>query len=226
MTALDRRLAACADMVTGGFAADIGTDHGYLPSYLVRNGICSRAIAADINAAPLAAARRTVTAEGTSDRVQLILSDGLRDVPLDGVTDIILAGMGGELISRIVLEDERCRETAVICQPMTKAEVLRREMWSHGYALERERAVISGKHIYSVMRWRYTGGEPYDDADVYIGKLSYEDETDRKYIDGVLRRLTAAAEGRSISSPEEAAALRALITMIEGRIGHDSTGDI
>ncbi|MBQ4485482.1 MAG: tRNA (adenine(22)-N(1))-methyltransferase TrmK, partial [Oscillospiraceae bacterium] len=60
MTEPDNRLKACAELITGDYVCDIGTDHGYLPAYLLTSGRCTRAIAADINEMPLDAARRTL----------------------------------------------------------------------------------------------------------------------------------------------------------------------
>ncbi|MBQ7991163.1 MAG: SAM-dependent methyltransferase [Oscillospiraceae bacterium] len=213
---IDKRLAVCADMVTGGFAADIGTDHGYLPSFLIRSGRCRHAIAADINSAPLDAARRTAQAEGTADRMTFILSDGLARIPLDDVTDIICAGMGGELIARIILEDERTKGISIITQPMSRPHILRHELLSHGYSLDEERAVISKGHIYSVMRWHYTGETSFDERDEYIGRLDPERETDRQYILDLIQRMTAAACGMADSRPHEAERLRRIIRDIGG----------
>lgn len=74
---LDKRLLVCAEMTEGSFVCDIGTDHGYLPAYLLRSGKCTKAIAADIGEKPLAAAKATFENEGIEGG-QLILSDGLK----------------------------------------------------------------------------------------------------------------------------------------------------
>ena len=100
---LDKRLEKIAGLVSGkGIAADVGTDHAYLAAELVISGKCSRVIASDVKEGPLASAAKTVERYGISDKVQLVLSDGLAEVPLDGVTDVIIAGMGGETIAHIL----------------------------------------------------------------------------------------------------------------------------
>ena len=101
----DKRLLLCAELVTGDHICDIGTDHGYLPAYLVLTGKCRRATAADINEMPLEAAKSIFAKENISDKADFFLSDGLKNVPLEGVTDIVIAGMGGELISHIFVTD-------------------------------------------------------------------------------------------------------------------------
>ena len=220
---LDARLAACADMVTGGFVCDIGTDHAYLPSFLVRTGRCERAIAADINAAPLEAARHTLAAEGTADRVQTVLSDGLKDVCLDGVTDIVFAGMGGELIARLITEDSRIDGSiAVITQPMTRHEYLRRTLTETGFDLEEERAVCSSGRCYTVMRWRFTGNRRVcDELFAYTGLLDGSRRDDLMYIEQLDARLMKAAKGMEESRPDKAAELFKLAAEIRDKAGYE-----
>ena len=210
----DKRLAVCADLVTGGFAADIGTDHAYLPSFLVRSGKCERAIASDINPGPLEAARRTLIGEGTADRVELFLADGTKGLPLEGVTDIICAGMGGELISRIILEDERTREMHIIAQPMSRAEHLRKSLFEAGFSIDEERAVRSKGHVYTAARFVYTGRREYDEASVYTGGLSPLREDDREYVRLMCERMKKAAIGMAAARPDEAAYNEHILALI------------
>ena len=100
---LDNRLTACAELVGGeGIVCDVGTDHAYLAAELINSGKCSKVIASDINEGPLDSARKTVEKYGITDKVELVLSDGLKNVSLDGVSDIVIAGMGGETIAAII----------------------------------------------------------------------------------------------------------------------------
>ena len=83
---LSNRLYACAGLVRpGSHAADIGTDHGYLPIYLISNGICESVVAADLRPMPLQAAKNNALQAGLSNRITFCLSDGLRSVPLEGI---------------------------------------------------------------------------------------------------------------------------------------------
>ena len=100
---LDQRLLTVARLVRqGAYLADIGTDHGYLPVYLVQTGRISRAIAADINENPLKQAVSAISAHGLDRQIKTVLSDGLKQVD-DHVEDIVIAGMGGELIGSITV---------------------------------------------------------------------------------------------------------------------------
>ena len=103
MINLNNRLSLCAKFVTdNGVAADVGTDHAYLASYLVLKGISQKVYACDINEKPLKLAKQTVEKYNVSEKVEIVLSNGLDKVPSEGITDLIFAGMGGELISQII----------------------------------------------------------------------------------------------------------------------------
>ena len=103
---LSLRLQAVAEFVAkGSVPVDIGTDHGYVPLYLVESGCCPRAIAADVNEGPLKKAKEHIVAAGLEDRIETVLSDGLKNIELsdkEASYTLILAGMGGPLMSRIL----------------------------------------------------------------------------------------------------------------------------
>ena len=196
----DKRLLLCASMVQGRFAADIGTDHGYLPAHLIKEGLCDRCVAADINEKPLASARKTASEHGLSEKIDIILSDGLREVPLEGITDIIIAGMGGELIAKIIDDCPRLCERAhhLILQPMTRPEALREYLYQNGFEVDAERCVHEGRFEYSVMSVYFKGGKPgYDNDDRYriFGRIDLADPAGRAYAEDRLRKLTTAANG-------------------------------
>ncbi len=159
MLTLSPRLQACAAYVTtGGCACDVGTDHAYLPVYLVQNGQCRQVIAADISSGPLGHAKQIVERYGMGERIPLCQSDGLLQVPDAGLTDVIVAGMGGETICGILgAVDWLQRGTNLVLQPMTKAAVLRLWLAAHGFETLQEIAVQEEQHFYPVLQARYTG---------------------------------------------------------------------
>lgn len=190
MIRLDERLAAAASFVRlDRRICDVGTDHALLPLYLCEQGAVS-VIAADVNEGPLGAARANVEKYGAADRIRLVLSDGLKNIP--PCDDIIIAGMGGELIAEII---GGCTfvtaDTRFILQPMTKAEVLRRYLYAGGFEIMQEKgAAVSGK-AYTVMHVRYTGVKrEIDDGFAYFGKC-----TDPRYINKVNSQLGKLAKG-------------------------------
>lgn len=154
---LGKRLYVCAELVTGERVCDVGTDHGYLAAELLLSGKCRTAVAADINEKPLASARETLAKNNLLDRADIVLSDGLKNVSPEGITDIVIAGMGGELIASILSCCKWLKGINLILQPMTQAPYLRRWLAENGFMLKKERAVSEGKHLYTVMNAEYDG---------------------------------------------------------------------
>ncbi len=154
MIRLTPRLRAIADRVPRGIRpADVGTDHAYIPAWLVAEGICPSAWATDIQKGPLENARETVTKEGLSSQIELRLGPGL--VPMRGETPqgIIIAGMGGILISDILAEDIRMARQAetLILQPMSGFKELRRWLVTHGFRITEECLVQEGRRLYEII---------------------------------------------------------------------------
>lgn len=179
MITLDKRLSAVAALVRpGSRLADIGTDHAYLPVHLVQTGVCPSAIASDIGAGPLEAARHTVTANGLTSEIALRLGDGLSTVTAEEVEDIAIAGMGGETIAAILeaaewVKDSRLR---LILQPMTKAEDLRRWLLQNGFSVLEEHLIQDKRHLYPVLAVAYTAAVPCeDDLLIYGGFFTAEE---------------------------------------------------
>jgi len=151
---LTPRLQCAADLVEPcSSVIDVGTDHAYLPLYLIMNGKCESAVASDINQAPLTRARTSIRKYlgKKDDRIKTVLSDGLAGI--DETFDyIIIAGLGGETIENIIREGGITDGQRLILQPMTKARELRRFLYENGFSIENEIAVAEGAHrVYTVM---------------------------------------------------------------------------
>lgn len=181
---LDKRLELCAEFVSGtGTVCDVGTDHGYLAVELIKSGKCSKVIASDINPKPLESARKTVEKYGVSDKVELVLSDGLENINLDGVTDIVIAGMGGETIVH-VLESADFVDIRLILQPMTKPEILRRFLTEYMCCDDiTEKAVEDGDKIYTVICTEVSNYSEnwLTEYEAIAGFFDDDDEMSRKY---------------------------------------------
>jgi tRNA (adenine22-N1)-methyltransferase len=146
---LDKRLSAIAELIReGATVCDVGTDHAYLPCFLARAGKYGQIYACDLNPKPLEFAR-TQIAHQKAD-VILLQSDGLADVPLpaSGDTDVVIAGMGGELIAEIIAQGISKKPQAfknaglrLILQPMTRAEHLRQGLAESGFEIISEQVV-------------------------------------------------------------------------------------
>lgn len=170
---MNRRLEAIASLVEDGAGLiDVGTDHGYLPAFLAASGYRGRLYASDINEGPLAAARRTAEDAGVTDRIDFLLCDGLSLCPRDRIDTIVVAGMGGDLIVRILDEAEWCLDGRyrLILQPMTKAEVVRYWLVNNGFGIETERLAEDGGALYQILRARFGGSTALSDAELFAGK--------------------------------------------------------
>lgn len=157
---LDNRLSLCASMVRKNHrVADIGTDHAYLPVWLCKNNIATSAIAADINPEPLKRGVQTIEKYCATSLVTPCLSDGLQQINPELVDDIIIAGMGGELIADIISKAPWIKNEKhhLILQPMTKADCLREYLYSNGFDIKYEEATIAENKLYTVMSVFYTG---------------------------------------------------------------------
>ncbi|MCD7731524.1 MAG: Nif3-like dinuclear metal center hexameric protein [Oscillospiraceae bacterium] len=202
-----KRLALCAELVNGERVCDIGTDHGYLVAELLLSGKCKTAIAADINEKPLSSAKATLEKHGLLEKADIVLSDGLQNVSLDGVTDIVIAGMGGELISSILSKCSRLSGINLVLQPMTRAPYLRKWLAENGFGIKTERAVCEGKHTYSVINAEYDGIKRSSDI-IYeeTGALDPSDDEALAYINFHAEKFLNAASALKASGNYSAAA--------------------
>ncbi|MDE6034773.1 MAG: Nif3-like dinuclear metal center hexameric protein [Ruminococcus sp.] len=190
---LDNRLKACADMVNGsGIVCDVGTDHAYLASELIISGKCQKVIASDINISPLGMARHTVEKNNLADKIDLILSDGLENIPLDNVSDIVIAGMGGETIIEILHKCPELAESSIrlILQPMTKSEVLRKWLYDSNFAITSEKIVEDGDKFYVIMCAKWSGQfQRLTETEALAGFFSDNDPLAKKYLAHEVTRL-------------------------------------
>ena len=135
---LSKRLQAVADLVTeGASVADVGTDHGYIPIYLIEHNIAGKVIALDINRGPLERARMHVVGHGLKGKIETRLSDGLEKVLPGEVDTMIAAGMGGGLVIKILTEGYPVVESldTMILQPQSEIPHFRTFLMDEGYLL-------------------------------------------------------------------------------------------
>lgn len=152
---LSRRLSTLADWVPAGARfADIGTDHALLPVFLARNGKITYAVAGDVHAGPVEAAKRQVAEAGLEEIVSVRLGDGISVLSPREVDTIAIAGMGGSLMVRILEQaGERLNgvETLVL-SPHVAEEAVRRWLVRHQYSLEQELLLEEEGIIYTLLR--------------------------------------------------------------------------
>ena len=195
---LSLRLLTAAESVRNGVrVADIGTDHAYLPAYLVISGQVVSAIATDIGEGPLKNAYDTVNRYQLQDKIQLRLSDGLDGINDDEVDDICICGMGGELIAQIIDKADwiKCADKRLILQPMSAVEDLRIYLAENGFCILNENLVKDAGRIYCVFTVEYCGGViDYTPEYPYIGNIICDSEIAREYLTKHYNRISKHIE--------------------------------
>lgn len=169
---ISKRLQAVSDMVASGSClADVGTDHGYIPIYLVEEKRIPSAIAMDINRGPLSRARENIERNGLSDQIETRLSDGL-DALLPGEADtIVIAGMGGPLAVEILKRGravlESCRD--LILQPQSEIWTVRRYLDENGWRIRRENMILEEGKYYPMLLASRGNSEALDIVKLFYG---------------------------------------------------------
>ena len=167
-----RLCSAIPFLHSGEIVADIGTDHAYLPILLIQKGIAVHAVACDIGRGPIERAREHIREAGMEEKIDTLQTDGLHGVEKWNPTAILIFGMGGELIVKILSEAEWIKQPNVrLClQPMSHAEILRAWLNQNGFAIKGE-TVTKEKHFYQTICVDFAGiGESYTEAELLVGK--------------------------------------------------------
>lgn len=203
--------------------ADIGTDHAYLAAYLIENGVAELAVASDINPNPLKNAQKTLEEENLSDKVELRLSDGFKNIEPNEAQEIAVAGMGGIMIAEMLLNTPwlKDREKHLVLQPMTHSEDVRYALLGNGFEIEREKTVREGERIYLVILARFSGEiKEHPLYRYYVGNLlDSGNETDRAYAEKILKSLKKKYEGTLKAGREDKKTLE-IIRSIENAEGN------
>ena len=222
---LQPRLALLSALVPpGSRLADVGTDHGYLPVYLLQQGRIPSAIAADIGAEPLEHARRTA-GEYNVTGLELRLCDGLAAIHPDEVDTVAIAGMGGETIIHILENAPWTKDGSheLLLQPMTKAADLRRWLSVNGYTFISERLVWDKGYLYPVLCVRGGSCPPLTEKQLLCGVKLSDDPLYDDYLTLHAEKLHKTAAGLRQSRREDAvhraAALEALAEELEKERG-------
>lgn len=220
MIKLTNRLKAVAELVMPCDAfVDIGTDHAYLPAWLIQNGVVRRAVAADIHKMPLENAQKTISLYGLENKIELRLSDGFAKILPEEAVEIAVAGMGGEQIAAMIENTPwlKAVDKHLILQPMTHYEDVRRALCENGFSILCEKTAAEGERVYLVISARYTGAaEEKPEWYYYAGKLTDDPTgTNDLLLQKILKRLKKRAVSVAPSDPETAEHLESIIKEIE-----------
>ncbi len=157
------RLETIIKHVNGKIVADIGTDHAYIPIYLTENNMAEYVIASDIKEGPLSIARENIEGHNLSDKIKTRLGGGLSVLNKNEADTIIIAGMGGILISEILDSDiEIAKNARLILQPMNAQYELRKYLLSHGFKITDEDIAVEGFKVYNIIIAENGKQEPFE----------------------------------------------------------------
>lgn len=197
---MNKRMHAIVKYIEPGRGLiDVGTDHGYLPAWMASHGYRGNIIASDIHAAPLQKAKDTAEKAGVTNRITFQLCDGLAQCKPESVDTIIIAGMGGDMICRILDLAEWCmdRRYKLILQPMTKSEVLRYWLTNNEFEILTEDLVPEGGSIYQLIVARFGGSTRLSDGELFLGKkeLCTDEELYEQQRKKLIKRIDSAVAG-------------------------------
>ncbi|MBP3320348.1 MAG: SAM-dependent methyltransferase [Clostridia bacterium] len=204
---ISKRLLKCAEKITkNSRIADIGTDHAYVPIYLGLNKRITHAIASDINPGPLENARQNIRKYNLENIIETRISNGLENIESSEVDEVIIAGMGGNLISEILQKslDQNKTFKKYILQPVQYDVKLREYLCRSGFDILHESIVESDKKIYIIIEVVYTG-EKYNltDLEKFLGKniennIKKQKDLCYKYLNKKLKELNNQKNGAEI----------------------------
>ena len=204
---LSKRLETVASMVTkGNRAADVGCDHGFVPIFLVESGISPLAVAADVRPGPLSRANEHIKEHRLEEKIQTRLSDGLANIKPGEADSLIMSGIGGILMMRLLQDEEQTAKSfkELILSPQSELFDVRRYLVSNGYLIEYEHMLCDeGKYYFifhvlvkkderewSEEEYRYGKDICKDDIKTF---LAYLEKEERQY-EQILEKMKQAPE--------------------------------
>ncbi len=188
--------------------ADIGTDHGYVPITLVKSGKVNKAYAMDVNKGPLKRAREHIEAEGLSQQIETRLSDGMEQLKENEAETVVIAGMGGELMVRILKQKEQVLQTVktLVLSPHSEMFLVREFLWNNHYRIVREEMIQDAGKFYTVMKAeKVTEAEPvYQQYEYMYGRLLIKEKSSvlKDYLHDKKNKLSLIYKGLEGQSSE------------------------
>ena len=207
-----RLLSAAKFVRQGARFADIGTDHAYLPLFLLSEGRINYAVCADINEGPLSSAKSNAREANVTQNIDFVLTDGAAALSSFGLTDVAVCGMGGELIAYIIdrapfLKDKKVR---LILGPMSKQAHLRRYLCASGFSIVEEDFSEDGGKFYLTLAAEYSGEcRALSEIEAELGTLMRASSLSfpaKRYLEVKAKSLKKAVDGKSAGGeafPEE-----------------------
>lgn len=227
---LSKRLKTVADMVTkGNVVADIGTDHGYVPIYLVKNHICNQAYAMDINEGPLEMAEKNIYLEGLSDKITTVLSDGMEQMADNTAETVIIAGMGGDLIVDILSRGEHVKGIKeLVLSPHKRGDLVRKYLIENHWKIVREEMVTDAGKYYTMIKTQRGEDTEYNEVELIYGKylLKNKNKILRKYLERENKKFSNILHTMKENGNENTSQVEEILKLNrKGRTYYDSCGN-
>ncbi len=157
---------------------DVGTDHAFLPIWLIENGYIKRAVASDVCEGPVLCAKRNIEEKDLADKIEVRMANGLAEADIIKPDTVVIAGMGGNLISDILDASDYIRKSAcrLVLQPMTKSYDLRKYLSENGFCIMAEDLCEDEGRIYQIIAAEYTGKKyELSDTELTLGRDNMTD---------------------------------------------------
>lgn len=169
----DRLFAIASEVPENKAIADVGCDHAYTSIYLAEHKKPTHIIAMDVRTGPLDKAKENIRASGLEKIIETRLSDGLKAVENGEINTVVISGMGGALIQKILSEGKEPLESVetLILQPQTEKAELRKYLHSIGMSIKKEVMLIEdGKYYTIIVAERGDEKQPYKEVEYAFGK--------------------------------------------------------
>jgi tRNA (adenine22-N1)-methyltransferase len=206
---LDGRLKLIVDSIPECTTlVDIGTDHAYIPIHAVRQGKCERALAADLRPGPLRMAQANIIRYGMQDVIETRLGDGLEPIRAEECEVIVIAGMGGPLIRKILSDSPEKVQKArrLLLQANNAVDALRRWLYQNGFEISSEKLAEDSGKLYCLIEAVWTGTAIFrDDYDCYIGEKVFDGNETllERYLGKKLGELETIISGRARANQDK-----------------------
>ena len=177
--------------------ADIGTDHAYIPISLINEKKARHVIASDLKQGPLDSARRNIDAAGLGEQIETLLGSGISVLAPGEAEQIIIAGMGGELIENILRENpEIAEKSELLLQPMNSQYELRKYLLHHGFLIKYEDISVEGFKVYNLIIAEKGDAKPFErDIDYHLPPYLRDHKFYRQLYDKKRREFTKVIQG-------------------------------
>ncbi|HHW47071.1 MAG TPA: SAM-dependent methyltransferase [Clostridiaceae bacterium] len=218
---LKGRLKLVADMVPPcRIVGDVGTDHAYVPIYLVKNKICEKAIATDVRTGPIDKARKNIMQYKMESYIETRVGYGLEPLEDNEIDIVIIAGMGGllirDIISKSYMKAQKARR--LIFQPMNAADVLREWLYKNGFDISDEGIAQEDGKIYIVLAAEWTGlSKQFDEVYYHVGEklVGKRDPLLKEYLERKLRQIDKTVKGLNMAEKKDLAVISNKIRLKE-----------